>query len=282
LPFSILPPFYLTWWFILLEVLALAGLIYLIWRWRLQVKARKEENRDLSLRTRMFALEQQSLNSSMNRHFIFNALNSIQYYINREDKRAANKYLSSFAKLIRKNLDSTSSTWVSLKDELERLDLYLGLEHMRFRDRFDYNIEVQNGLNAGSVQIPAMMLQPFLENSIWHGILPKEERGHLLVSVKEESGLVHITIKDDGIGVEKSLEVKRASVNGHTSRGVEITNDRIQLYKKMTSAQFEIKGPVQIEEDGQVKGTVVEIYIPLMPLSELKEMSDKKFEIPLL
>jgi len=276
--FEIRPPFYLTWWFILLEFIAAALAIWGIFNWRKTVVARRRENRELGLRTRMFSLEQQSLNSSMNRHFIFNALNSIQFYINHEDKRSANRYLSSFAKLIRMNLDSTSSTWVSLKDELDRLELYLSLEHMRYKHRFDYQIQVAEGLNAAGVRIPSMMLQPFLENSIWHGILHKEGRGNVSVKVSRENSVVSIMIEDDGIGIEQSLAKKGNANSGHQSRGVEITNDRIQLFKKMTSDEFEIIGPYQLEENGEVLGTRVEIKMPFIPLSEVIEMQKQKFE----
>lgn len=277
LSFEILPPFWLTWWFITFEILILLLVAYGIWKWWRSVAERKRRTRELDMRTKMFSLEQQSLNSSMNRHFIFNALNSIQFYINHEDKRSANRYLSSFAKLIRKNLDSTSSTWVTLKDELERLDLYLSLEHMRYQHRFDYRIEVAEGLNAAGVRIPAMMLQPFLENSIWHGILHKEGHGLVSVRVAREEDTVRITIEDDGIGVDASLALKKKEKSGHQSRGMEITNDRIQLYRKMTNGEFEIIGPYQIEENGTVLGTKVEIILPYLPLSEVRQMQEKGF-----
>jgi LytS/YehU family sensor histidine kinase len=211
----------------------------------------------------MYALEQQSLNSSMNRHFIFNALNAIQFYINKEEKRAANKYLTSFAKLIRKNLDSTADIWVSLHDELERLELYLGLEQMRFSDRFDYRIVIAEGLDTESLKVPAMTLQPYLENSIWHGILPKEQPGTVEVNIEIEHGRLKIAIQDDGIGIENSLKKKMGGMKDHESKGLQITDDRIQLFSKITGLHFEIRGPYQLEENGLVLGTRTEIFIPI-------------------
>jgi len=191
-------------------------------------------------------------------------LNSIQYYINRQDKLSANKYLSNFAKLIRKNLDSSQENLTYLSNELERIDLYLSLEHMRFQDKFEYNIEISDKVNAESVKIPSMLLQPFLENSIWHGILPVDKKGHINVAIDRSlSGSIKITIDDDGIGVKESLKSKNGKDHIHDSKGVSLTNDRIVLYQKLTHENFKIKGPYEIKDDNaNVKGTRVEIYLP--------------------
>lgn len=209
-------------------------------------------------------LESQSLNSSMNRHFIFNSLNSIQYYINMQDRKSANRYLTSFAKLIRKNLDSSQQNETSLKDELDRLELYLSLEQMRFQGRFDYEISISPDVNVEDITIPAMMLQPFLENSIWHGILPSEKHGELEVYISEMNQGVEIEIKDNGIGVETSKSLKAETENGHISQGMDITQNRIQLYKNMTGLNYEIKGPYEIKNGSpeNILGTVVTIRIP--------------------
>src|SRR6185369_7263109 len=150
----------------------LAGIAWGVMRYRHIRRERREKTRQLMLRSRMLQLEQQALNANMNRHFIFNALNSIQYYINRQDRIAANRYLTSFAKLIRKNLDASQTDTTTLAEELSRLDLYLVLEHMRFKDKFRYTITIAPAVDTYRVELPAMMLQPYVENSIWHGILP--------------------------------------------------------------------------------------------------------------
>jgi len=208
-------------------------------------------------------LERASLNSSMNRHFIFNSLNAIQFYINREDKRAANKYLSSFAKLIRKNLDSTSQAWVTLADELERLELYLSLEHMRFKEKFSYHIEVEAPIKIEEVKVPAMMLQPFVENSIWHGILPKEEPGQVRIEVKAVAGRLRIRIEDDGIGIEVSRQKKGSMLPDHESKGMDITHHRLRLYGEMTGSDFEVQGPTQLDGPDGALGTRIDLFIPL-------------------
>ena len=262
--FEILAPYYKSnWFFLALTILALL-ISASIWIWRRKIQMRKIESQRLVYQSRILSLEQQSLNSSMNRHFIFNALNSIQYYINRQDKLSANKYLSNFAKLIRKNLDSSQENLTYLSNELERIDLYLSLEHMRFQDKFDYKIKISDNVNPESVKIPSMLLQPFLENSIWHGILPADRKGHISVSIERSlSGSIKFTIDDDGIGVKQSLKNKKGKDHIHDSKGVSLTNDRIILYQKLTHENFKIKGPYELKDDnGQIIGTRVEIYLP--------------------
>ena len=262
--FEIEAPYYRqTWFFVLLLILVvIIGIIALQSSRRIQL--RKIESQRLVYQSRILSLEQQSLNSSMNRHFIFNALNSIQYYINRQDKLSANKYLSNFAKLIRKNLDSSQENLSYLSSELERIDLYLSLEHMRFQDKFEYEISVSDKVDPNTVKIPSMLLQPFLENSIWHGILPKEEKGKIQLNIDRSlSGAIKITIDDNGIGVKQSLANKNGKDRIHDSKGVSLTNDRIVLYQKLTHENFKINGPYELKDkDKAVIGTRVDIYLP--------------------
>lgn len=260
--FRIRPPFWLTWWFI---ALAAAGMGVLIWFIVLNRQRTLQDRREKELsemKSRMLALEQQSLNSSMNRHFIFNALNSIQYYINRQDRMAANRYLSDFARLIRKNLDSSQTELTTLRDEIERLELYLKLEHMRFRDKFDYEIRVADDLNTDQIKVPGMLLQPFLENSIWHGLLPKEAHGRVEVDIRRNGNQVELKVTDNGIGIDNSLRSKSGTDN-HISKGMEITGSRLELIRRMTGQQVELHGPYQLNDDaGRPLGTQVCIRIP--------------------
>jgi ligand-binding sensor domain-containing protein len=261
--FTINPPFWLTWWFIVLEVLAVAGFVWLLLFIRKRILQSRHEKETLEMRSRMLSLEQQSLNSSMNRHFIFNALNSIQYYINRQDRLAANKYLSDFARLIRKNLDSSQENITPLRDEMERLELYLKLEHMRFKDKFDYEIKIDPSIPLDLVKVPAMLLQPFLENSIWHGLLPKDSPGRVLVELVREDQALRMIITDNGIGIDNSLKSK-TDTDSHISKGMEITQSRIELLRKMRGENVRLIGPEQINgPGGTVEGTRVEIIIPV-------------------
>jgi len=209
-------------------------------------------------------LEQQALNASMNRHFIFNALNSIQYYINRQDKVAANKYLSSFAKLVRKNLDSSLVNEIYLDDEIERIDLYLKLEEMRFQDKFSYQINVVKNIEPQTIKIPSMLLQPFIENSIWHGILPTNKHGNITIDVLKQEDKLIINIIDEGIGIEKSLADKKDKLQQHQSKGMELTKGRMELISKISNKDCSIEGPFQIyDEKRKIAGTKVSIILTL-------------------
>lgn len=261
--FAIRPPFWMTWWFYLLEALAAVALIWFIFDRRRRMVTAKLEKEKFELRSRMLALEQQNLNSSMNRHFVFNALNSIQYYINRKDRIAANKYLSAFARLIRKNLDSSADNLTSLRDEIERLELYLQLEHMRFHDKFEYAIHVDPSVDADEVQVPAMLLQPFLENSIWHGILPMEQPGLVEVNVSREQGGIAVIIRDDGIGIDTSL-ARKSGAESHISQGMNITSNRLEVMRQMTQENLQLIGPYEVKDaDNTTLGTEVKIILPL-------------------
>lgn len=262
--FTILPPFYLTWWFIVLAILfgllTIAGLIFAL----LKSEARKRKTQQLVYASRMLALEQQTLNSSMNRHFVFNALNSIQFYINRQDKILANKYLSSFAKLIRKNLDSSQANFTTLADEIERIELYLSLENMRFPDKFSYQIKVDPEIDTHTVLIPAMLFQPYLENSIWHGILPTKKAGNIAVEVARKQNDIEIKIIDNGIGIDASKKQRKSEGDAHLSQGMQINQNRIELFRKMTGQNFQIEGPYDLGTSSNGSGgTVVAITFPL-------------------
>lgn len=269
--FTIAPPFWLRWWFFLLIGGTAAGGTWGIMRYRALARQRSERTRQLMLRSRMLQLEQQALNANMNRHFVFNALNSIQYHINKQDRATASRYLTSFAKLMRKNLDASRNDTTALAEELERLELYLLLEHMRFKDRFRYTIHVEPGVDIAHVMLPAMMLQPYVENSIWHGILPMERQGSVSIDVSAHGpDRVLIRIDDDGIGVERSLQEKETNGGDHISRGIEITKGRADVLRKLAITDIRITGPLQWHDPttGTVMGTRVLIELPVTPFRE--------------
>ncbi len=261
--FTILPPFWLRGWFFALVIAVLGASAFGVIRYRSRQRQRHEKTRQLMLRSRMLQLEQQALNANMNRHFIFNALNSIQYYINRQDRTAANRYLTSFAKLIRRNLDASQSDTTTLAEELERLELYLVLEHMRFKDKFRYEVKVDAAVDLSAIRIPAMMLQPYVENSIWHGILPMDRPGLVSIQVAPgRPGRVLVMVTDDGIGVERSRANKSGEAD-HISRGIEITKGRADVLRRLDLSDIRIEGPEQVHDaHGTVSGTRVSIELP--------------------
>ncbi len=265
LPITVTPPYYKTWWFYLFVALSITAVVLLLDKARQKRIDNKNYQVKLEFQNKLSKLEQQSLNASMNRHFIFNALNSIQYYINAADNKSANKYLSRFAKLIRKNLDSSyhEDGMVALSDEIERLKLYLDLESMRFIDRFNYSINVEDEVETELLKVPAMFLQPFVENSIIHGVLPVKDRmGEIEVNITEHFDHIRIELKDNGVGIENSRKNKKVDPDNHQSQGMMIAKGRIELLQKISARSIEMIGPVQIKEnDSLINGTVVTFKI---------------------
>ena len=262
--FVILQPFYASWWFTFLVIFTLGLITYGLVRNRIQQIRTQETQERLELSNRLNALEQQSLNASMNRHFIFNALNSIQYFINTQDKLSANKYLSKFAQLIRKNLDSSASgeNKVTLAEEIQRLQLYLSLESMRFEGRFDYVFDIDEDIELEEIKIPPMLFQPFIENAIIHGILPNEKlEGKIIFSALKNDNEIIFTIADNGVGYSTSLNVKKDR-GDHFSHGTSITKSRIEVIRKISGDVISMEGPSDImDENGVVCGTRVVIRI---------------------
>jgi len=262
---TITAPYWKRWWFIVLVAFAAIGLAYYLLRARITAIKQKKDNERLVSENKLRNLEQQSLNASMNRHFIFNSLNSIQYFINSSDKKSANKYLSSFAQLIRKNLDSSTqhNFLVSLNDEIERISLYLTLEKMRFDEKFEYELNVESDIDTEMIQVPSMILQPFVENSIIHGVLPKAEKGHIIITVKEEDECIIFEVTDDGVGIDSSLNQKDNFAGDHKSQGMKITANRIDLLRRINGDKLIIIGPFQVNQDGKSLGTKVIIKLPV-------------------
>lgn len=261
--FEILPPFWTKWWFVLLCSALFLLVLWSLYKLRVNDIRKKHQTQQLEYKSRLMVLEHQSLNSSMNRHFIFNALNSIQYYMNKEDKLSAHKYLSRFAKLIRMNLDSSMSNLVPVSEEIDRLDLYLQIELMRFEDKFKYSITIADDIDVESIEIPPMLLQPYVENCIIHGILPSGRPGQITIKVEhDENQRIVFSIEDNGIGIEESKARKKLTKSPHVSRGTSITTQRIQLLGKMNNISISINGPFEVRSAGnEVLGTRVELII---------------------
>ena len=150
---------------------------------------------------------------------------------------------------------------VSLADELERLELYLSLEHMRFKTKFEYAINIDPSIQTSSIEVPAMFMQPFVENSIWHGLLPKNDKGEIKISVgHKKNNDIYFIIEDNGIGIENSIKSK--GLHQHQSKGLNITSNRIDVLRRLTKKDFIIIGPVQInDENNNAIGTKVEIIL---------------------
>ncbi|SMD31723.1 Histidine kinase [Reichenbachiella faecimaris] len=200
-----------------------------------------------------------SLRSQMNPHFIFNALNSVNQFVALNDERAANKFLAEFSKLMRMVLDNSQKEFITLKEEQEMIALYLKLEHYRFRDQFEYEFNVDPDLDLDEIEIPPMLIQPYIENAIWHGLRYKADKGHLLVSVYQNGAGVKISIEDNGIGRTESARIKTANQKKKNSVGLKNTLERIGIINEVYQTDYTIKISDLNDDES---GTRVEILTP--------------------
>ena len=200
-----------------------------------------------------------SLRSQMNPHFIFNALNSVNHFVAQQDERTANKFLSEFSQLMRLVLENSQEDFIPLFKEQEILSLYLKLEHYRFRDKFDYEINIDESISADAVEVPPMLIQPYIENAVWHGLRYKETKGMLTLNVTQADGFLVVEIIDDGIGRKKSAELKTANQRKHTSTGLKNIQERLLIINKVYKTDYR----VIIEDLNERGGTRVRIYLPI-------------------
>lgn len=209
-------------------------------------------------------ITQANLRQQMNPHFIFNTLNSIQYYMYQHDKIATNNYLTKFSSLMRKVLDNSQHTSVPLSDELSALNLYLELETIRFRDKFDYTITIDEEIDPLLYKVPTMLIQPYVENSITHGLIPMEGKGKVAIDLKLRNDSILCTIEDNGIGREASKEKNKAREGNHNSLGTRITESRLDLVNELYGTSLCVEYTDLKNESGEPTGTRVEIHIPII------------------
>lgn len=255
----ILQPWWQTWWFIGATAALAAALTYWLFRQRVRVIRRQT-----ALREHMAELEMRALRAQMNPHFIFNCLNSINRYIVKSDNATASLYLTRFAKLIRLILDNSNSKKVLLSNELEALKLYIEMERIRFDSKFDYHIIIDKEVHTDSIGVPSLIIQPYVENAIWHGLLHKESHGSLWIKIRMvDENTLECIIEDNGVGREKAAEFRSKSATGKKSLGMKLTEDRIAVLNQyaQTNASVEI---VDLEDDQRLAaGTRVVVIIPV-------------------
>ena len=209
-----------------------------------------------SIRKRNKKIALQSLRREMNPHFIYNSLNSVNQYIAQNNELEANKYLSSYSNLMRNMMENSNKDYVTLAAELEQLKKYLELEKMRFADKFEYVIEVSADIDQDSVKIPNMIIQPHLENSVWHGLRYKETKGLLKLIFTVNGGRHTAIIDDNGIGLKESMNLKTKNQKLHESRGIKNVQERVRLLNEIynTDIRFEVT-----DKTGDEKGVIVKI-----------------------
>ena len=252
---TITTPYWQSIEFQVLICLLIAAIAYLLFSFRIK-SIKNRELAKLEMLQKINHLEQQALSLSMNPHFIFNSLNSIQEYFSHVNNREANQFISDFAELIRLNMESSKKRFISLQDELHRLNLYLSLEQKRFEKDFDYQIIVDPELEFNNPTIPNMVIQPSVENAIWHGILPSEHAGIIKITMLERQEQLVVTVEDNGIGLTEAARRKRKQ---HHSHGLNITKERLAFVSPKNSLQIE----EIVNDDGQVNGTKTTIVLEI-------------------
>jgi LytS/YehU family sensor histidine kinase len=207
---------------------------------------------------------QKNLRQQMNPHFIFNTLNSIQYYMYQHDKISTNNYLTKFSLLMRKTLENSQHTSIPIKDELDALELYLELESLRFKEKFKYAIHVDEEIDTLMLKIPTMLIQPYVENAISHGLVHKDDVGYVNIDLKLKGETLEATIEDNGIGRTAAMEIKKARNGNHNSLGTKITESRLNLVHSLYGKNMRIEYTDLKDEEGNPSGTKVIINIPIM------------------
>ena len=217
-----------------------------------------------TLQQKAIELEMQALRAQMNPHFIFNSLNSISVFIMENNKAEATEYLRKFSRLVRLILQNSISPLITLESELEALGLYLELEALRFNHHFAYEIDVAADLNLSIVKVPPLIIQPYVENAIWHGLMQKEEKGNLQIKLFRHENALCCKIVDDGIGRKNAADLKNKSASTHKSLGMRITADRIEMLEHNNQVHASIKINDIVLPDGTAGGTEVLLKIPLL------------------
>jgi len=255
--FVIHKPYWETWWFISLIFFMLLLLFYAVYRNRINVISRQNKHK-----LQLIEFQSKALNSQMNPHFIFNSLNSIQLYVLNNDIVKSNKYLTKFSRLMRSVLDNSQESSITLEQEISTLTNYIEIEQLRFDNKFDYEIITDSILDIKNIRIPTLLIQPFVENAIWHGFMNKEGKCFLTVTISDNESTIKCIIQDNGIGRSKSAEINSHKSKTHKSLGAQITQERLNLLNIQFKNKLEIITSDIIDTSGNPEGTKVEIIIP--------------------
>ena len=253
-------PFWQTWWFWTGIAVALISLIYIVMKIRIRAVRRQERIR-AAHEKELLELEARALRAQMNPHFIFNCLNSIKSLIQQHEEEKSVTYLTTFSKLIRTLFHNADKKEISLYDEIETCKLYLQLESMRFDTNFSFSVNTDSTIDLKSFRVPALIIQPFIENAIWHGIIPTHKGGHILLNVLKKNGSVEIVIDDNGIGRETSKNNKSANELRHHSKGVNLTQSRLELDNLLRQRKANLQIIDKTDENKKATGTKVIITL---------------------
>lgn len=251
-----------SWFWLTISVATVAMLLIAIFTRIRQIRDR--ERKESEVRVALAGNELKALRAQMNPHFMFNSLNSIQHFILTNKAADAGKYLNKFARLMRMILNNSDKSQITVREEVEYLQLYIELEAMRFDNKFDWKFDISEEIEIDYIEIPAMLLQPYVENAILHGLTPLKEPGHLELTMRMQGNNMLCRIKDNGIGREKAREMRQlSSRKDHRSLGMKITSDRLELINNLHGSQLSMTITDLKHEDGSAAGTQVDIFIPV-------------------
>jgi ligand-binding sensor domain-containing protein/two-component sensor histidine kinase len=265
LPVHISTALWQTWWFRTVALALIFFSSYGFYRYRIN-QLRKKQQLKSEYEKKLANVEMSALLAQMNPHFLFNSLNSIDSYIIRNEMKKASEYINSFARLMRLILQNSRSNYITLKDELEALELYMQMEGLRFQNKFSYSIKVDESLDTSALVIPPMLIQPYVENAIWHGLMHKPDGAHgqVEIIIHRENNKLNCIVQDNGIGRGKAEELKaQKSGNRKRSMGMQITKDRIEMINKLYGTDTRVKIIDLTDAQGQANGTRVELVIPV-------------------
>ncbi len=243
-------------------MLTFSGWVLIYFLYHYVNRVRNEEQQKIEYKVQMIELEARALRAQMNPHFIFNCLNSIKSLIQDGHQDKSVTYLTTFSKLIRTLFQNADKKEISLYDEVETCRLYLQLEAMRFDAKFSYSINIDEQVDMKSIQIPALIIQPFIENAIWHGIVPKGSGGTVTLNITAKNEALEICIDDNGIGREASLDNKAKTHVTHNSKGLNLTQSRLELDNLLRDRNAQIIFTDKKDEKGNAAGTNVIISFP--------------------
>lgn len=266
LNFSIKPPFWKTWWFYLLSMAAVAGTGYALYSYRVKLIQQQNtlERQKIELENKLRESILASVKAQMNPHFIFNALNTIQSFIYLNDKQNATSYLGKFSQLTRTILDMSNKNSVTLQEEVDAILLYLELEKTRFDDAMSFLIEVAPYINTTDIHIPSMIIQPYIENAVKHGLLHKKGERWLKCSFELRDNFLKVTIDDNGVGRMRSQELNKIKNKQHQSFATQANEKRLDALNRGHAGAVNVHYIDKVSSEGQPTGTTVELMIAVV------------------
>ena len=242
----------------------------------ISMEKQKREQEVAQLHQQKTELELQALRAQMNPHFIFNCLSSVNRFILINRTEEASDYLTKFSRLIRMALHNSEKSYITLENELEALRLYLDLERLRFKNAFNYSISLINTIDVSAVFIPPMLLQPFIENAIWHGLMHKQDAGFLDITLSIEEEILTCIITDNGIGRNNAAMINSKSAEKNKSMGVKITTERLALLSRNEDEQAVFDIEDLTDKEGNAAGTKVILKMKYRKLADAFEHQNNK------